>query len=169
MGFNWNWRTFSLFLFARQFCKSWSYFTNILTRTTVICWESNFSDFSFPLWQDCGGSMSKFLFEVAELNSLRSIEGSFYSTTPPLVFFRWLNRLTCCNAMQNCICFSYSFLLFLSSWDAFQYLTSVYFTVFAQKAQRPENIYVPRERVKKGKSEVHPENLSANPKSNLLR
>lgn len=48
-----------------------------------------------------------------------------------------------------------------------QCLKSVCFTVFAQKAQRPENLYVSRGKVKKGKSEVHPENLSNNPKSNL--
>lgn len=34
---------------------------------------------------DCEESMSRFLLEVAELNSLRSIEGEFYCTTPYLV------------------------------------------------------------------------------------
>lgn len=50
----------------------------------------------------------------------------------------------------------------------FQYLKNVSFAVFAQKAQRPENLYVPRGRIKKGKAEVHAENPFSNPKADVL-
>lgn len=43
----------------------------------------------------------------------------------------------------------------------------VSFAVFAQKAQRPENLYVPRGRVKKGKADIHPENPFSSPKADL--
>jgi len=61
------------------------------------------------------------------------------------------------------------FILILVFLTCAKCLKIVCFSVFAQKAQRPENIYVPRGKVRKGKSEVHPENLSSNPKADLLR